>query len=1235
MTDLLIDAPADAAAREAALDIRRSVIVQAPAGSGKTDLLTRRYLRLLAAVDEPEEILAITFTRAATAEMRSRILADLESAAKHLPFSPDELPRMAAARAALAHAERRGWKILEQPQRLAVETIDSLCLRIAHDRPLLARLGGHFQPVDDASSLYALAARRTLEHLGSPNAALDQALAQLLDLRDNRLSDCESLLAKMLEVRDQWQNAFPLSRAMSEDDWDQLRVHLEAPFHRENRRALAEAHFLLSAQPAIVRQLLELANYARSQGNEAVALLTGLETLSPAMPLEHWNSVCDFLLTGDNEWRKSVNVRQGFPATGREAKQRKAAMQDLLQWLQHTPQLHAALCAIRKLPPAAYTPAQWTTLRNVFTALRQAIAELKVVFAEHNKVDFTELTLAALDVLRHSPERVADITGNIRHLLIDEFQDTSRRQHELVSALLAAWNESSGESSGEGSEDGSDSTPSHQRTVFLVGDPMQSIYMFRQAEVELFTQVRDHGIAPLDLAHPGPETNRIRCHPVQLSVNFRSHAGLTGPLNSIFRAICSDDPPPGAAAVRFAEATSSSPAPPYASLHIHPQLIGSADRRPTLADFANAQQQEALDVLHILERQLPLIEQARATNAEYRVAVLVRARSHLAQLIPLLRDKKIPFRAVEIEHLSERQELLDLLALTHALLHPMDRIAWLSVLRAPWCGLTLSDLHRLTGSDDPAFKDLSVLELIDRHRHLLSADGQHRLARTAAILRRALDLRWRQSESPSFSSWIERTWRTLGGPATVDAAAYENTQVFFSLLDAVTPSGLAPSTTTFDAEFNRLFAQPDPAVSERCGIQLMTIHKAKGLGFEVVIVPGLDRQSSIDANPLVCSLERINLWVSNSASNSGSNSASASASESAFNAPGETEFLVAPIGLQGEDTEPLYRWVRRQRQLRFDEERKRLFYVACTRARRELHLLGTAVASASGIRPDRKDSLLQTAWPALSAEFESLQRAPQISAPAASRVLTFPGVLKEVAAVAEPRLTLRRLPLDAEPLTPAQNVTVTASISLTQPGAPEFPRREGSRQARLIGSAVHTLLERLGPELETHATAPAQLRARAASLLRAAALTGDSLKSATDTVTNLLLACAADPVCRWILSPHEEAQSEASWSGFTSGLAAGDRRLRTLRADRVFRAGPTPGPVPLHEGSDYLWVIDYKTGAAPSGALFLQAERALYAPQLLAYASALRALHGPETQLRLGLYYPVIAAFDYWDPDRA
>jgi hypothetical protein len=125
----------------------------------------------------------------------------------------------------------------------------------------------------------------------------------------------------------------------------------------------------------------------------------------------------------------------------------------------------------------------------------------------------------------------------------------------------------------------------------------------------------------------------------------------------------------------------------------------------------------------------------------------------------------------------------------------------------------------------------------------------------------------------------------------------------------------------------------------------------------------------------------------------------------------------------------------------------------------------------------------------------------------------------------------------------------------------------------------------------------------------------------------MLLDCAKDPVCRWILATHAEAQSEASWTGFVPG----ESRIRTLRADRVFRAGREP----LQEGSDVIWVIDYKTSSrAPSGTLFLAAERAIYAPQLHAYANAVRALHGADTPLRLGLYYPAITALDYWDPDR-
>ncbi len=1181
MSDLPI--PADAHARAAALDIRDSIIVQAPAGSGKTDLLTRRFLSLLAVVDEPEEILAITFTRAATAEMRARILSDLEAAANRRWFRPEELPRINLAREALARSESRGWRILDLPQRLSIETIDSLCLRIAHNRPLLAGLGGRLQPTENADPVYALAAHRTLDHLGGRNPALDEALAHFLDLRDNRLDDCESLLAEMLSARDQWQHILPLSGGMSEEDWEIARARLQKPFRQETNRVIAEAWRLIEPEPHLRQRLLELAHFACSEDNNKVALLVGVQSLSPNMPVEHWRCLCDLLLTEDNEWRRTVDKRQGFPLDRNrpDTKKRKDDMVFILGRLRQMPRLLEALSSIRGLPPAGYSEAQWISLRHFLIVLRQAIAELHVVFAEQNIVDFTQISVLAVDLLRNNPDRILDLADGVRHLLVDEFQDTSRRQHELVSALLHAWE-----------------TGEH-RTVFLVGDPMQSVYMFRQAEVELFTHVRDHGI--------GPEESRIHCRPVQLSVNFRSHAGLTDPLNEFFTAIGADASPAGSAAVSFSPATASSPARSGKSVHIYPQIVGSHDRRPSPSEIHEARRQEARNVLGILQGHSSEIARAREAGAEYRVAVLVRARPHLAEIIMLLRGAGIPFRAVEIDPLAKRQEIIDLLALTRALLHPMDRIAWLAVLRAPWCGLTLADLHHLTGSDDPACRHLSVTELIDRNESLLSPDGRGRLARTAQILQRALDLRWHLSESPSLSSWVERTWSTLGGPACVDSTGYENAEVFFSLLDAVTPDGLAPLTPSFDAELNRLFAQPDPTVSDRCGIQLMTIHKAKGLGFDVVIVPALDRRPAGDPRPLILSLERVSPFEH-----------------------GETEFLVAPIGLQREK-DPLYDWVRRQRQIRFDEERKRLFYVACTRARAELHLLGTAVHSATGLKAGHSGSLLAAAWPALRPEFEALLREPSAESPGA-RVLRFPepAVVRELAAVAESQAIApypHRLPAGFEPA-PGHDVLAADLASFALSAAPEFRRSQGTRHARAVGSVLHELLQRFGSGLAS--LGEHQLRRGAVSLLRAYALQGEALKSATDAVIHLLVACASDPVCRWILAPHPGAQAEASWTGLAGTPAA---RLRTLRADRIFRAGSAP----LAEGSDYWWIIDYKTGAPPSAnrEAFLHSERSLYAPQLLAYAQALRTLHGSLASLRLGLYYPAIAALDYWDPGPA
>jgi ATP-dependent helicase/nuclease subunit A len=150
--------PPDAAARAQALDIRRSFIVEAPAGSGKTGLLIQRFLKLLGdeSVASPEQVLAITFTLKATAEMRDRVLEHLEAAARGTPVSGEFARRTRAlAEAVLERDGRLGWSLLEHPHRLNIRTIDSVCAEIARTLPVLSGSDGRLSPAIDAPPLYA------------------------------------------------------------------------------------------------------------------------------------------------------------------------------------------------------------------------------------------------------------------------------------------------------------------------------------------------------------------------------------------------------------------------------------------------------------------------------------------------------------------------------------------------------------------------------------------------------------------------------------------------------------------------------------------------------------------------------------------------------------------------------------------------------------------------------------------------------------------------------------------------------------------------------------------------------------------------------------------------------------------------------------------------------------------------------------------------------------------------
>jgi ATP-dependent exoDNAse (exonuclease V) beta subunit len=1250
--------PPDQPQRNRALDPGRSILVQAPAGSGKTDLLTRRFLRLLTEVDEPGQIVAITFTNAAAAEMRHRILAELEKAAvKGTGFSPyvdpaesgrtsaaegssavtgDEFSMDALARRALDHSLRLGWKLLDLPAQLRISTIDSFCRDLALQQPLLSSFGGGLGIAEQPNDLYRRAARQTLEEIGQAGPVLSEAIESLLLWRDNNWQEMEGQLVEMLSRRDRWMHDFVLSH---DPDWEALRRSLERPFAHAVSRALTTLSQLVDQVPGAREEALEMARFACTQTGGQLHRELAEMVEFPCAPFPSSDALeearqthlalAQLLLIGEGAFRRQVDKRLGFPA---DRKREKAQILDLIARLDAIPGLESALAAVRDLPPAGYTEDEWEIVKACFTLLRHAAAQLKVVFAEAGAVDFIEVAQIAQSVLRGDDGLPSDaalaVADGIRHLLVDEFQDTSRRQHQLLAGLIAAWPERAG------------------RTCFAVGDPMQSIYFFRDADAELFSRVRTVG---LEL----PRDEPLMLDFVPLAANFRAAPPLVERLNEVFAKIFAA---PDGSGVDFSSAQPArgDHAGPGPRCKLHLEFVprtgqGRAADPESIRERESAHTAQTQQIVALVQSHMSRIEEARERGEKYRVAVLARARKSLAPIAQALREAEIPFSALDLEGLAARPEVLDALALARALLNPHDRLAWLGVLRAPWCGLSLEDLHRLTSADDPELLSRPVPELLAERLPLLSEQGRPAALRVLNAIESAPALRAAQP-TRSLGTWLQQVWLRLGGADCVHAAAHANLDLLWSCLDSL-PAGeqdlLGPA---LNAALEKLTALPDPAAGSDCGVQLMTIHKSKGLEFEVVVVPDLQAGVGRGGRNMLSWLER--------------------GLEQPDDSGEITEFLIAPFQRKGADRGTAKQWVDRGYRQREAQEDRRILYVAATRAREELHLFARPAykveADGSLSLPDPAASLLATAWPALEKEVRA-----RFDAWKAARAASAAGqeeVLESVAASGEDNLLhmplppkptiLRRLPPDYEPeqingLQPAAAESPALAQMLHAPSFPRlFAERVGDRQSeaaifspsaassalyarhqggllsRVLGTAVHALFEELsrlraGGDWPAARAALQHCEPRIAAQARASGLDPARAAQIAAQALQLALKASRDPIAQWILSPHADAASELRWAGVVAG------RLRAVQVDRVFRAGLNP----RSEGLQAWWIVDYKTAHAgdldPVEAL--PELRSLFAPQLEAYATVLRNLHGQDAILRAALYYPRMMLLDWWE----
>ena len=995
-----MSAPVDTAARSLALNPATSCIVQAPAGSGKTTLLVGRFIRLLALADYPEQVLAITFTRKAAAEMRLRVtamLADRQSAE--------------SARARARDAER-GWQLADNPSRLNIRTIDSFAMSLTRQMPVSSGFDRTAKLVDNADELYSLAARRLFRRLYADDPLAGE-IARFIALFDNDAHKARRLLAGMLARRDHW--------------LDEVTDIVAA--YRKNPESVAKLlnealQGLVTAVTGGLENMLPAPTLKEIEW--AVGFAMGHTRATPAV---FWQAAGLLLTTGKGTLRKQFTVKQGFPAQFKAAKERA---RELIEALDQAG-LEEPVAALRILPPQSLAPEQVDDLVAICISLSLAVIDLSSVMRTQGVADFTELILAARRALRagdHPTELALAIDNRIRHILVDEFQDTSVIQYQLLELLVGGWTQGSGVS------------------LFAVGDPMQSIYRFRDADVGLFYRAERRGL------------DQIPLRPLRLSTNFRSAPELVRWFNDTFAGVMGAETDPLTGRV------------PYNPCDARAEGTGAADVRL----YASEEDER----LALVSRIAAILHE----EADAKIALLVRSRTHLAGILDDLRRADIRWQATDIDALADTPAVTDLLSLAAALTSCTDRLAWHSLLRAPWVGLGLADLETLI--DVQSFDIASLRQLAGR----LSADGKTRLERLVS----ALDA-WLPAlhEGPP-RTVLEAIWIQSGGPAAYGGdAAIDHAERFFELVDDLGSEGL-------DAHRLRLGADHLFAVeSAVANLQIMTIHKAKGLEFDHVLLPFLDRQTKATEAPLL-------RWRLQ-----------------------DNRLLMAARESGG-----LYDWLAEEDRQRERHELQRLLYVGCTRARRTLLL--------SAVQPEGK--------PARGSLLHLLRAGAGNANVEKSRRPGHHQTEGKAVAQVQHRLSgdFQWQPPTRKPLRFARGVNRSSRRAESGDAQPD---RIGARRQVALGNLVHACLCDLGrsgiPE-NRHQWIEAQEPLWQARLA-AEALTAADLQYCLAEAARQVARVLDDATGRWILQGGRNGESEFGVTGIIDGA------VQSFRFDRAFEDG--------------------------------------------------------------------------------
>lgn len=1078
--------------RAKAIDPAYSFIVQAPAGSGKTELLMQRILTLLLTVQEPEEVMALTFTKKAVEEMRVRVIHTLQAAKDNTPVTSEHQQKSRElAQAVLAHDAKHQWQLLASPHRLNISTIDALCLKICQGAPQETLLPLDVSPLDNATEVYKQAIQAIFNH--PKESHLNADLQTLLLHCDNQYPTIERLLCQLIAQREQW---LPLVMPFVHQP-EQLKHACEQVIVNILQSHLNE--ILIQLPEAYLSYLWDSVVFSKQQC-DANTTWQALDNLLDDDPdnFSAWLYAANLLLTKDGSWKstRSINKTWGFTKDTPEEKKACQQLLENLSNLDNADALREALHALRSTPSLHYNEESWDILKACLMCLPDVVAQCHLLFQSIGQCDYVELNLAACRVLDHeaASQKALVLNHKISHILVDECQDTSLSQARLLTLLTQHWDSS------------------EHKTLFFVGDPMQSIYRFRQAEVSLFHQWQTHGLG------------HIALEPLQLTSNFRSEEAVVHWFNQQFIDIFPADYSAQSGGIPYAMATA-----------VKPSLQASPVEAVIIAD--GDQQDEAAHIAKTIKN---------IQSTEKNIAILLQKRSQALAIIEALKKNNIAFEANDIEPLINNSLALDWLMCLRALCNFDDRIAWSALLRSPICGAKLEELYHLNNNAEKNgfldaldnSKDASIQAFKQRLKHLLQITADMQL--------------WHL---------LQTAWQTLGFN---DYYHQPGNQIIFQQCQNLLKS-LDWHRHTFDRDaLMELLEITYCESTVSANVKLMTIHKSKGLEFDDVFIPGLQIKSRPEDKSLIT-------W------------------QTILLEDQPAQFCIAPLASKEQKQEKVYDYCRLIEKQKLTEERKRLFYVACTRAKSKLYLSAIlpvkdeADTISEQFQPN-KGSFVQMLWPFICQHAEVIEPCTENQ----TETHQLPQLVQPTEAWLQKKQTNHTTRKD----TPLPNNQVT----------PHLQNLCKQTHARHFGDALHALCEKISE----HA-----LEANFEKAIETIANTFQSaLENKASLITKLnqaLQTMQQDPKAQWIFKAHQDAHNE--WTI----LEKQNFSIKKHIIDRSF------------VDNDTRWIIDFKSAtphANETAEQFLQSQIQQYQKQLQRYRNCLQQL-GEQHPIQCALYFPM------------